>query len=190
MKILQGQRNSPLTRRGKEQAVHRALELKDIEFSAIFSSDLVRAEQTAHVLALKRKMAIQTTKALRERYFAKFEGRRPGVDKELRKLFKDYEAASPTDKWIMNRDGIESDEEVVSRVITLLREVAVAYAGKNVLMVSHGGMMHVLLVHLGYGTHEELHPWSISNLAYITLESDGVEFTIKEVHGIVKDSTV
>lgn len=190
MKLLQGQHNSPLTRKGRDQAREMAQKLKEVDFNMIFSSDLARAEQTAHVLALKRKIAVQTTAALRERYFAKFEGRRPGADKELRQLFNEYEKSSPDKKWNFKTGGIESDEEIVSRVITLLREVAVANAGKNVLMVSHGGMMHVLLVHLGFGTHDEVHPWLIDNLAYIKLESDGVDFFIREVHGITKNGTV
>lgn len=187
-KVLQGQHNSPLTKKGSSQAALLAQKFKDIKFEAVLSSDLSRAQQTAYVLLLKRRLAVLTTKALRERYFAKFEGKSAGTNKELRKLFADYEAAPPHEKWTMKTGGIESDEELVGRAITLLREVAVAYAGKKVLVVTHGGLMHLVLIHLGFATHDELHPWLISNLAYVILESDGVDFFVRKVKGIRKDA--
>ncbi|HEX7542481.1 MAG TPA: phosphoglycerate mutase family protein, partial [Patescibacteria group bacterium] len=81
-------------------------------------------------------------------------------------------------------EDTESDEKLMVRFIPFLRQVAVAYPGKNILMVAHGGVMQVFLIHLGYGTYITLPSGSIDNTAYIRLESDGVDFFIKETDGI------
>ena len=83
--------------------------------------------------------------------------------------------------------GLETDEELIARLIPFMREVAVAYIGKNILIVSHGGVMRTLLVHLGYFTAEDISNVAIKNLAYLKLETDGVDFFIKEVSGVKKE---
>lgn len=65
-------------------------------------------------------------------------------------------------------------------MFTYLREVAVAYQGKDILVVSHGGVMRILLDHLG----KRVARGATANTAYIKLESDGVEFFVKETEGI------
>jgi len=42
------------------------------------------------------------------------------------------------------------------------------------------------LIHLGYGTYDQLPPFSIDNTGYLVLKSDGVEIEIKEVVGVHK----
>ena len=58
--------------------------------------------------------------------------------------------------------------------------------GKTILVVSHGGVMRYLLIHLGFGTYTNLPTGSIGNTAYIKLETDGVDFFVKETKGITK----
>ncbi len=81
---------------------------------------------------------------------------------------------------------IESHEELISRFITKLREIAVAYTGKNVLVVSHGGPIRYLLMHLGYAKFGSLPAHSFSNAGYIKVLCDGIDFEVKEVKGIRK----
>ena len=56
------------------QVEERAEELKGIKFDAIYSSDLLRAKQTAEIIKLERDIAIETSKLLKERHFGNFEG--------------------------------------------------------------------------------------------------------------------
>ena len=51
----------------------------------------------------------------------------------------------------------------------------------TILIVAHGGLMKALLIHLGYATAEK--PVRMKNNGFILLESDGVDFFIKEVNG-------
>jgi broad specificity phosphatase PhoE len=83
-------------------------------------------------------------------------------------------------------DGYESDEELVSRFITILREIAVGYAGKTVLVATHGGCLRTFLTHLGFAAHGELKHGTFKNSGYVKVRCDGIEFFIDEVEGVDK----
>lgn len=177
--LTQGETDIPLNSEGIKQAKKLRKKLKDLDYDAVFSSDLIRAKQTAETINLEKKLAIKTTKALRERRYGKLEGT---PYREMREFHDTWEKLNKTERENYRPyEGYETDEEIIGRYITFLREVAVLYSGKNVLIVSHGGVMRVLLNHLTDNTYLT---GSISNLAYIKLESDGVDFFIKELMGI------
>lgn len=180
---LQGQKDSPLTKSGLKQAEFLAQSLRDIHFDSIFSSDLLRAKRTAEIAALERKLAVKTTELLREHNYGIYEGKKyEEVRIELKHSFDEYERLSDKEKfrYRLIPNG-ETDEEIVMRFITFLREVALAYEGKNVLVVSHGGIMSAFLVHIGFGPQEKVR---IANTGYFKLRSDGVDFFIDESVGI------
>ena len=180
-----GELGSDLSPLGREQAAERAKELQHIDFAAIFSSDLTRAKRTADIIKQDRELEIHTTKLLRERDWGNFGGRTlSDVAKELQKL---QQGLSDREKMkVKATDSMESEAESVSRLITSLREISVAYANKTVLVVAHGNIMRSLLIHLGYVTYDELRSKTVTNTAYIVLESDGVDFFVKETKGIHK----
>jgi len=183
--LLQGQSDIPLNKEGERQAVEAAKKhFKKIKFAAVFSSDLVRAKRTAEIIALEKKMAIQTSKLLRERDFGPFEGKHwQEVEKELRISIKEFRVLLDE---MANKIGVESDEKMMERFLRFLREVAVAYRGKNILIVAHGSIMRVFLIKLGYLTKEESKNVFIKNLAFFKVLSDGVDFFVKKVFGIEK----
>jgi broad specificity phosphatase PhoE len=183
--LLQGQSDIPLNKEGEKQAIEVAKKhFKKIEFAAIFSSDLVRAKKTAELIALEKKMAVETSVLLRERDFGPFEGKHwQEVEKKLRMSIKEFRILSDE---VAKKLGIESDEKMMERFLRFLREVAVAYRGKNVLIVTHGSVMRVFLTKLGYLSKEESRQVFIKNLAFIKVLSDGVDFFVKEVFGVEK----
>ena len=71
---MQGQNDSPLTPTGLEQARKLARRLKDVAFTALYSSDLGRAHQTARCIADATGHEIIADRGLRERSFGIFEG--------------------------------------------------------------------------------------------------------------------
>ncbi len=176
--LIQGHSDSNLTKNGIKQAKILGKELKDIKFDAVYSSDLWRAKRTAEIVTLERKLAVVTQKALRERNFGGLEGK----TRENLKILSELKRKNVPYESI----GIEADEKVVARAITLLREIAVAYIGKNVLVVSHGGLLRALLIHLGFAIDDQLPPGSVGNTAYVKLKSDGVDFFIEEVKRVDK----
>lgn len=185
---IQGQLDSNLTENGVLESQKQAEKLKDIVFDAIFSSDLSRAAETAEILKLNRQLAVATNKALRERTFGKYDGSL-GEDytKAIRHLLDEYEKLTEEERWKFKFDeGYESDEELVSRFITALREIAVGYANKTVLVVTHGGNLRTFLTHMGFAAHGELTPGTFKNAGYVKVRCDGIDFFIDEVEGVDK----
>lgn len=184
--LLQGHSGSDLTEEGITQATNVAKAFKTVPFSAIFSSDLLRAKRTAEIIALEKQLAIETTKLLREKSFGPFEGKPYSAMKEIDTIL---EQLTDAEKFSYKAHPlIESDEEIISRFITFLREIAIRYGGKNVLMVTHGSIMRAFLIHIGFATYQSLaHGKSkIGNTAYITVRSDGVEFEVVKTVGVNK----
>jgi len=189
-RIVQGQSDNPLNKTGELQARELAKRLKNIHFDAIFSSDLLRARRTAEIIAQEKKLAVQTTKLLRERAFGKLEGKPAEMLIVWRKAIKEgIEKLTEEEKKMLIKEDpqIESDESLMSRFLTFLREVAVGYAGKKILLVTHGGIMRVFLVRICFFQNEsQSYQYFISNTACVVIESDGVDFFIKDYWGIEK----
>lgn len=177
--LTQGETDIPLNNTGIKQAKDLAEKLKGIKFDAVFSSDLIRAKKTAEIIAFEKKIAIETTHLLRERRFGKFEGKPYSLMDEFHRNWEKLDKKERTN--YKPYKGYESDKEAITRFITFLREISVRYTEKKVLVVCHGGIMRILLNHLSDETYLA---GAVSNLAYIQLESDGVDFFIKELQGI------
>lgn len=177
--ITQGETDIPLNSEGIKQARASGKNLKDIKFDAVFSSDLIRAKKTAEIITLEKQLAIETTHLLRERRYGKLDGKPYNM---MKKYYDTWERLSKKERVNYRPyKGYETDEEVVNRFITFLREIAVGHCGESVLVVTHGGLMRAFLNHISEETYLT---GSVSNLAYIKLESDGVDFFIKEKYGI------
>lgn len=194
-KIIQGAKvDTPLNQTGEIQAKTVAEKLKNVNFAAAFSSDLIRARRTAEIIALEHNLAVVTKTILRERGFGQLEGQPEDVFRQkLKVLLDQFEVLSDQEKFKFNFPyGIESLDVAVARLITFLREISVAYMGKTVLVVSHGAMIRHFLIHIGFADFKHLR-WRpgkkppIANLGQVILESDGVDFFVKNTFGIHKE---
>jgi broad specificity phosphatase PhoE len=185
-KRLQGQKDSPLTKQGLEQAKERAKSLAQVPFEEVFSSDLVRAQRTAGIIALEHQLTAKTHQLLRERSFGKHEGKLiTEFEEELKEMLLKEEALNKEERFAFKiSDDIESDEEITTRMLTALREIAVAYPDKTVGVICHGAIMRTLLIHLGWGTYTQLQHGAIENLGYFVVDTDGVDFFISEAVGV------
>jgi len=181
-KLLQGQKDIPLNEKGANQALELRRKLKNVKFDIIFSSDLQRAYKTAEPLALERDLAIQTTRLLRERSFGRLEG---SPISSLNKFSKIFNALSKEERFKYKYyPDVENDEETVSRMLTFLREVAIAYPNKTILVATHRAVMYSLLIHLGYIDYYRNNKRPIKTIAYIKLETDGIDFFVRKTSGI------
>lgn len=181
---IQGHTDIDLTKNGEEQAKTLGEMFSNIHFDGVFSSDLLRAKRTAEIIKKERKLAVITSVLLRERKFGPLEGK---YLKDLDEFNKTLHGL--TDAEIVgykSHQDIESYEEILTRFLQLLREVAIGNPGKTVLMVTHGGVMQAFLAHIGFYRFQDL-PRHIGNTAYIKIATDGLEFTIKETSGIPID---
>lgn len=179
-KLIQGHTDIPLNIEGEKEVEELAKELNNIKFDGFFSSDLLRAKRTAEIIAAEHKLAVKTTKALRERHFAHLEGKPARLLKEISKTISELEESKRFS--YKSHPLVESDGELMSRFLTFLREIAISNPGKNILVVSHGGVIRVFLILLGLLTHGS--DVRIGNLSYLKLESDGIDFFVKGTKGI------
>lgn len=184
--LIQGQTDIPLNDNGRAQAKDVAHALKDVQFDLAFSSDLMRAKETAEIIALEHKLAVETTKLLREREFGSLEGSSVSEFKTYDDLFTKLTYTEKRKHTF--DDKSESDDDMTVRFLTFIRETAVIHPGKTVLVGTHGGIMRSLLIHLGYITYED-NAW-INNGAYAKVRTDGVDFFVDKVSGIVKRADI
>jgi len=129
-------------------------------------------------------LQLQQQKTLRERSFGKYEGT---TVKEMQSLITKLKKSLKKKFSYEMIDDVENNEQLLLRLIPFLREVAIAYKGKNILVVSHGGVMKLLLIHFGSASYDNYEKLFVKNTSYIKLESDGVDFFIKETKGISKE---
>ena len=84
-----GHTATPLSARGRNQAEATARTLKSESLTAIYSSDLARAMETAKPLANMTGLTVQSTNAFRERDVGVMEG---GLDPFIDALVAHYQA--------------------------------------------------------------------------------------------------
>ena len=136
--IRQGYLDSRLTERGIAQAKALALRLAREKFTALYSSDLGRAMQTAQEIANVTGHAIITDERLRERHLGIFQG----LDGD------EIGAKYPEERRLMRTRGPgyvipggESMVQQVARNIECLNDLAAKHQGEQIVVVTHGGVV-------------------------------------------------
>jgi len=180
--ILQGQLNIPLNKLGVEQAKKVAKKLEGIVFDVFFSSDLPRTVQTAQAIKKVIKKEIIEINNLRERGLGKLEGLHKdeafkllGIKKGTFPLhhFWDFDEKKRDTHLLL-----ETKKDLYRRVNQFIQKLKKDYAGKNVLLVSHGGTMRVLLHRLGFTDIDYLKKIPIINTSIIKLVKNGRKYDI------------
>lgn len=184
--ILMGHSDSPLTEKGIEQANELAVHLQKIDFSAVYSSDSLRAIRTASIVGGVDLSRIHKSVRLRERHFAQFEGMSVlGYQEANKESFLERDRLPEAKRWNFEiAECVESDASLVTRVISELFRISSEHLGKEVLVSTHGGPIRMFLMRLGYAPYGSLPGGSFKNCGYLVVESDGVELSVKEVNGL------
>ena len=138
---FQGHIDVPLNDMGHEQARRLGLRLAGEPVQQLVSSDLMRTQQTAAPAALQLGLEIVTSATLREQNFGIAEGMRAD---EIQKLHP-----RAWEDWLQFREDHampegESPRQFHARVIEALGRIAVEHAGRNVLVVTHGGVLDMV----------------------------------------------
>src|SRR5947209_1431034 len=175
---------SPLTPRGQEQAHDVARRLKDVHADAVIASDLIRARQTAEIIAQDRHLEVRIIPELHERVTGSFAGRTDLRD-EYRELFEAYDRGTDDEKmlWTLGEEW-ESLDAALHRFLRAVEGVADDYRGKTAIVVAHGTVMRTFLIFAGYGTLAQLDEGSVDNTGYIVVQTDGESWTVTDAVGI------
>lgn len=166
----QGTLDIPLGEVGHQQAQALAKHLKDRPIAAIYSSDLSRARDTAELLSRAKGLEIQTDARLRELDFGVFQGLthdeiRAKYPEEERELFVDYlDFVLP--------EG-ESRRAVQARVYEMWQEVVRRHPNSEVVVMSHGGPVRLLLLKLFDDQVERMLKVPLPNVSVTTITAEG-----------------
>jgi probable phosphoglycerate mutase len=156
-----GHTATPLSARGRKQAEVTARTLKAESLTAIYSSDLARAMETARPLANLTALPVNGTNAFRERSVGVLEGL----------TFEDAAQQHPEQyAALLRRDfehvltGGESYRQLLDRAWQKLDEIIAQNRGGKIAVFSHTGTICILALHLmGALDSPELKPVWISS---------------------------
>ena len=156
-----GHTATPLSARGRNQAAATARTLKSESITAIYSSDLARAMETAKPLANMIGLPVHGTTAFRERDVGVMEGL----------TFEDAAQQHPEQyAALLRRDfehvlsGGESYRQLLDRARQKLDAIIEEHRGGRIVLFSHTGTICILALHLmGALDSPELKPVWISS---------------------------
>jgi len=134
-----GQRH-PLTDKGRQQAQTLAAELRPAGITAIYTSPLLRAVQTAEILSEALGVGFEVTDALREYDCGILEGTSgPETWAAFRAL---REAWWPGRQWEQRIEGGESFLDMQARFVPFIEGLLAAddQRNANLVLIGHGGL--------------------------------------------------
>src|SRR4026209_239921 len=134
-----------LTDLGRGQAKVLAESLKDIPITAVFSSPILRARQTADILSRSLGQPYQVTEALREYDCGVLEDRSDDASWELHRGF--YEDWTLHHNYLRKPDGRENFLEIQDRFLPFIKSLTLdgLHTDHHILCVGHGGLFQLML---------------------------------------------
>jgi len=127
---------------GRAQALAIRDQLKNVRFTAMYCSDLLRSRQTAELIAEPFGLPVNLEPRLREINLGVWEGM----------LSDDIQAQFPQELLMRAQDPLharapqgESPLEVATRVYAALDEIAAKHPGETVLIIGHGVSLAVII---------------------------------------------
>lgn len=143
--------NVPLADAGKEQAHLAGKRLASYGIDAVYSSDLIRARETAEIIKeeivaagtghLEKTSQVQVRSDLREIDFGELEGKADSVIKEE---YRDFLARRDRLEEDLAFPGGECGADVIVRMNRVLAELE-EKCYENVVIVTHGGAIRSIL---------------------------------------------
>lgn len=140
-KRIQGLTDIPLNEKGRAQAVAMAFNAAHVSFKAIYSSDLVRAVDTARALAEREGQEVKLLPQLRERNYGIFQGITAAEgEQRYPEAYKLYAARDPHYDFETGESLLGFASRVAEAVDWMVRH----HAGQTIAAVTHGGVLDIL----------------------------------------------
>lgn len=161
----QGFLDIELNETGRSQAKEAGKSI-NVKFDVVYSSPLIRAQETACLISGWKRDEIITDDRIKEINLGMYEGMKyMEVDDEFRKFF-----VKPEEYVGIN--GAESFESLFARVWEFLNEIVEKYekTDKNILVLSHGAAIHAMLCQIQETKLEDFWEYPVGNCKVIELE--------------------
>lgn len=175
---LQGRLDSPLTKKGIEDAKRDGEYFKD-KIDLIISSPAQRAITTSEIIKGDALIPIITNEDLSELNHGAWQGLTiKEIEANYKESFHDFMNNHKT--FIPVGDG-ESFKELEERVIKTMTPIIKEGKDKNILVVSHGAVMQIVLLMLNNQGLDELKNIPVpKNSTIIKIDNDSYEILTKE----------
>jgi len=139
-----GQTDAPLSSEGRLQANALRNELQNVEFAAVWASDLVRATETAGIIFAGRAAGVRTCRELREIKLGEWDGL---PRDRVRQSHPDLWRARGEDLAGFRPPGGESFRDVQQRVVPQIARITEETQG-TACIVTHAGVIRMLICHV------------------------------------------
>ena len=139
---MQGHSNSDLSSVGQAQIQALGQWMKNVPFDLIYSSDSLRAKQTAEAITQFSGHELKIDLRLREKNLGVFEGLTSEEARERHpEVFRLFKTAGS--KYVI--DEGESTQELQDRALEIVNEIRIKHPEERVLLVTHGGFIRVVM---------------------------------------------
>lgn len=139
---MQGQTDLPLNATGEAQAFALGRHFSGLSAAALYSSDLLRARQTAQPIAEALRLPILLLSALRERHFGRCEG--STLEEVAARHAEDARAIESRDPDYAAPGGGESRRQHQIRVLDCIDRLRLDHCGQTIIVMTHGGVLDVI----------------------------------------------
>jgi len=157
---IQGQTDIPLSQHGHWQAEQTAQALAGESIDVVYTSDLIRASQTAQSIVQVLSTPMVSDAGLRERHFGRFEGMTHdeimSAHPEEGRLWRGRDPAYAP-------DGGETLEVFYARVLEATCALAAQHVGQTIALVAHGGVLDCLYRAANHIALDAPRTWQIGN---------------------------
>jgi probable phosphoglycerate mutase len=169
-----------LTEQGRAQAAERAQQWQDLRIEVIHSSPLLRALQTARILADRLGVPVQAAEALREYDVGAYEGTTDPAHWR--------EHAATEDAWLLRGEldrrvgGGESYRDLERRFVPFVEQLAAT--GQRTVLVSHAGLLRAMLPRVLPDISPAFsHAHPLGHLGYVLACPDGAGLRCRDWDG-------
>ena len=141
---MQGHSNSDLSSVGQVQIQALGQWMKNAPFDHIYSSDSLRAKQTAEAITQFSGHELKIDLRLREKNLGVFEGLTSEEARERHpEVFRLFKTAGS--KYVI--DEGESTQQLQDRALEIVEEIRIKHPEERLLLVTHGGFIRVVMKH-------------------------------------------
>ena len=137
-----GSSGAELSEEGRWQARRLGERLSRQDITAVYSSPLARALDTARIVASHCRLEVDQRDGLREIGHGHWEGRRR---EDVEQEFAEEYAAWESDPFTFAPLGGESGVAVLARALPVIREIVTAHPAGRILVVSHKATIRLVL---------------------------------------------
>ncbi len=142
MRRFVGHLDVPLSAQGEGEIERLAARLARVPLAGVYASDLLRARQSAELIARPHGVTPHLEPALREMAMGRWEGLTAGeIQAREPEAFREWMARVGEFPF---PEG-ESVPDLVARAWPVFERIVAAHAGKRVVIVAHGGTNRAIL---------------------------------------------